>query len=224
MWYGFKRTPNVNKIIKNESYKANLRDRKCGYTLTRYTNYPLTSFRFQVPASWNFVIATPSADNLAPHIVYAYSSTYFLNFVLKAYRTGIVYDAQTRTIQLESFKSSYNYLWYLKTLASTFSRFNKPFFLKIKFKGKGYYMYKNRRNTIAPQFGYAHRVYVYSFASSVKFLSKTKVLLFGLSKSDIFNTGHNLYRARPMNIFTGRGVRFAKQVVYKKTGKVGAYR
>jgi hypothetical protein len=29
---------------------------------------------------------------------------------------------------------------------------------------------------------------------------------------------------RRMNIFTGRGVRFAKQIVYKKTGKVSAYR
>ena len=85
-------------------------------------------------------------------------------------------------------------------------------------------MYKNSRNTIAPQMGYAHRVYVYSSATSVKFLSKTKILLFGLSKKDVMSTGYNLLTVKPINIFTGRGVRFARQVIYKKTGKVGAYR
>jgi len=29
---------------------------------------------------------------------------------------------------------------------------------------------------------------------------------------------------RPINIFTGRGVRFAKQIIYKKAGKVSSYR
>jgi amino acid transporter len=27
-----------------------------------------------------------------------------------------------------------------------------------------------------------------------------------------------------INVFTGRGVRFARQVIYKKTGKVSTYR
>jgi ribosomal protein L6P/L9E len=85
-------------------------------------------------------------------------------------------------------------------------------------------VYKNARNTIAPQFGYAHRVYIYAFANSVFFLSKTKVLLFGLSKHDVISAGYRLYATRPINIFTGRGVRFAKQIIYRKTGKVGAYR
>ena len=85
-------------------------------------------------------------------------------------------------------------------------------------------MYKTLRNTIAPQFGYAHRVYVYAPSISVKFLSKTKIILFGLSKKDIFSGGYNLFNVKPMNIFTGRGVRFARQVVYKKTGKVSSYR
>jgi len=91
-------------------------------------------------------------------------------------------------------------------------------------KGKGYYIYKNYRNTIAPQFGFAHRVYVYAQAASVKFLSKTKVLVFGLSKRDIMEVGHCLKAVRPINIFTGRGVRFARQVIYRKTGKVSSYR
>lgn len=102
--------------------------------------------------------------------------------------------------------------------------FTKPFFVKIRFRGKGYYMYKNSRQTIAPQFGYAHRVYIYAQANSVKFLSKTKILLFGLSKSEILKTAYSLSTVKPINIFTGRGVRFARQIVYRKVGKVSSYR
>jgi hypothetical protein len=29
---------------------------------------------------------------------------------------------------------------------------------------------------------------------------------------------------RPINIFTGRGVRFSRQIIYKKVGKVSSYR
>jgi ribosomal protein L6P/L9E len=102
--------------------------------------------------------------------------------------------------------------------------FTKPIFLKIKFKGKGYYIYKNKRNTITPQFNYAHRLYLYSYFISVKFLSKTSILLFGFLKSDIMGVAFNLKKMRSISIFTGRGVRFSRQIVYKKTGKVSSYR
>jgi ribosomal protein L6P/L9E len=55
-------------------------------------------------------------------------------------------------------------------------------------------------------------------------LSKTTVFLFGSSKRDIFAIGHQIQRSKYINVFTGRGVRFARQVIYKKTGKVSTYR
>jgi len=109
----------------------------------------------------------------------------------------------------------------LNDLVSSFSR---VFFIKLKFKGKGYYLYKNARNTITPQFGYAHRIYKYNYTTSVKFLSKTKVFFFGGSKTDVFNSTNAVKDMRSINVFTGRGVRFAKTVIYKKTGKVSSYR
>ena len=95
---------------------------------------------------------------------------------------------------------------------------------KLKFKGKGYYLYKNSRNTITPQFGYAHRIYKYNYIAAVKFLSKTKIFFFGMSKADLYSLTSSVKAMRPINVFTGRGVRFAKAIVYKKTGKVSSYR
>merc|ERR1712078_575008 len=97
---------------------------------------------------------------------------------------------------------------------------NSYYFNKIKFRGKGYYIYKDSRSTIAPQFGYAHRIYLYAFFNIVRFLGKTKVLLFGFIKKDTLLILNEIKNKRPINIFTGRGVRFSKEVIYKKTGKV----
>jgi len=99
-----------------------------------------------------------------------------------------------------------------------------PFFTKIKFKGKGYYIYKNIRNTITPQFGYSHRFYLYAFYVCVKFITKTSLVVFGLNAKHLNLVSHSLVSWRPVNIFTGRGIRFSKQVIYKKSGKVSSYR
>jgi len=49
-------------------------------------------------------------------------------------------------------------------------------------------------------------------------------MLYGTSLSDLTNVGLQIKYLRPINIFTGRGVRFNKQIIYKKTGKVSSYR
>ena len=113
---------------------------------------------------------------------------------------------------------------YFKQISNIFYSFSKIFFNKLKFKGKGYYIYKNTRNTITPQFGHSHRIYIYSFFLTVKFLTKTTVFLFGSSKKDVLTTSFTIQRSKFINIFTGRGVRFARQIIYKKTGKVSSYK
>ena len=134
------------------------------------------------------------------------------------------FDIYTHTISILLIHSTpYMYL-YLKRLQQILFLFSQVQFIRMRFRGKGYYIYKTLRNTIAPNFGYAHRVYVYSYFVSLKFLSKTSIILFGTSKKDLFKVGYGFKRTRPMNIFTGRGVRFVRQIVYKKIGKISSYR
>ena len=152
------------------------------------------------------------------------SPTYYLKLVLPGHAVKVTADHFTSSIfftitcRLEHIKLFYNKFTRLLHL------FYLPFFFKLKFKGKGYYVYKNKRNTITPQFGFSHRNYVYSASINVKFLSKTKIFLFGLSKSDIILTATRFKQLKPINIFTGRGVRFARQLIYRKTGKISSYR
>ena len=137
---------------------------------------------------------------------------------------GFFYDKNTRTISFSNiYENNYAYL-YLNNLRKLFNLSNNPCFLKIKFKGKGYYIYKNKRSTITPQFGFAHRHYIYAFYIFVKFRTKTSIMLYGTSLNDLVNVGLQIKGLRSINIFTGRGVRFNKQIIYKKTGKVSSYR
>ena len=224
MWYGLCKLSRVKRTLKNLRHRSNLKDRKMGKPLTRFNSTPQTSSSFRVPAGWKFTLLRQITPHAPQNNIYMYNDAYFFNTSILQNATAIKYDPQTLRFTFYHNHSSYCYHAYLQVLTDVSSRFNRLFFLKIRFKGKGYYIYKNYRNTVAPQFGYAHRVYVYAQAVSVKFLSKTKVLLFGLSKRDILAVGYNLKVVKPINIFTGRGVRFARQIIYRKTGKVSSYR
>ena len=52
---------------------------------------------------------------------------------------------------------------YVNLIQNIIDKFKKIKFKKIKFEGKGYYLYKNFRNTLAPKFGFAHRLYNYNY-------------------------------------------------------------
>lgn len=80
------------------------------------------------------------------------------------------------------------------------------------------------RHTMTPQFGFAHRRYFYAASFRVRFLSKTKIILFGFARNDLATFAHDFKGYKPINVFTGRGVRFARQIIYRKTGKVSLYR
>lgn len=109
-------------------------------------------------------------------------------------------------------------------MKNLFYSFNLFFFKKIKFKGKGYYIFKNNRNTLVFQFGYSHKINIYFYYLTIKFLTKTSIMIFGLNKNELTNSSYQFLNIKKINIFTSKGIRFAKQIVYKKPGKISTYR
>ena len=136
----------------------------------------------------------------------------------------LYYSSPSNSIVTYNLFNANFYQYYLFTLQNLITSFTKAYHLKVKVKGKGYYLYKNYRNTLTHQLGHSHRTYIYAHSLTFKFFSKVNLLIFGLSKTDTFKYGRLVKASKPLNIFTSRGVRFARQVVYKKTGKVSSYR
>lgn len=173
-----------------------------------------------IPFTWNVIIASTNNQ----YNLYMYSHTYNLSISFPKTFYSICFDSNTSSLIFHNIYENNFTKLYIYTLTQILLLCNTPYYLKLKFKGKGYYIYKNYRTTITPQFGFAHRHYIYASYTNVKFRTKTSIMLFGTSKFDIMLVGLEIKKLRSINIFTGRGVRFNKQIIYKKTGKVSSYR
>ena len=97
-------------------------------------------------------------------------------------------------------------------------------YLRLRFRGKGYYLYKSKRNSLSFRFGFSHRVYRYPGAVWYRLLSKTEIFIWGHSFYPIWVFAWSIKGIRPHNQYTGKGIRFSRQITYKKLGKVGSYR
>lgn len=97
-------------------------------------------------------------------------------------------------------------------------------FMKLKFRGKGYYLYKSKRNSLSFRFGFSHRVYRYPGLVAYKMVSKTEIFLWGRFLPFVWNFAWTIKKIRPHNQYTGKGIRFLRQITYRKVGKIGSYR
>ena len=226
LWYGKVYSENFKKLYKRSKYRCNLKTRSLALSIPQRSGLTRAVYSLYIPSNWNFQVLVKSGNNRSVNnqLIYLYNNVYFFKFLTIGCISNFYFDQQTNSITFHLLYTPAFYKMYWNNLLTVFYSFSKLFFKKLKFKGKGYYIYKNVRNTITPQFGHAHRIYMYSFYLSVKFLTKTTVFLFGSSKQDILTTAQLIHVAKPINVFTGRGVRFSRQVVYRKTGKVSSYR
>jgi len=223
-FYGLKHSYTTTQISNTKVYYQR---KFIKYGFNNTPHLPRLSYRlysFQIPHTWGLALLSGAKGYSGPYRVYLYSDTYYYHVVLPRLAEYINIDMNTNSVMFWSKFSNPFWQTYWTFLKQTFTSFNRPFFLKVKFKGKGYYIFKNKKQTITPQFGHSHRLYLYGHFASVKFLSKTHIFIFGLLKADTMRMGLGIYNMRPINIFTGRGVRFNRQVVYKKQGKVSSYR
>ena len=221
LWHGAKTNKNksIIRLIKGKNNK--LTHKRC-WDSSRLVQMNKQTFYFYKPSGWDAAVIR--SRDLSTRVIFFYSGTYYFKISLPKTLHTLTFNENTSSFVLHTLYINNTYRLFLSYIDLVFTSFYKPFFTKIKFKGKGYYIYKNKRNTITPQFGYSHRLYLYSYFTSVKFLSKTTVFVFGLLKSDVIKTSIGVKSMRPINIFTGRGVRFSREIIYKKVGKVSSYR
>lgn len=175
-----------------------------------------------IPLGWQYVAFKNREKPL--YKFFYYSKNYYISFgLLTATKTSVKIDTSSAIIMFYSYFVNGGFHLFWKWLKKVLYTTTYKYALRIIFKGKGYYLYRNKRNTLTPQFGYAHRMFFYSYFTRIVYLRKTKFVFHSSSFYDLRVAGHGLISLRPINIFTGRGVRFRKQTVYKKDGKISTY-
>lgn len=226
-WYGLKSliskscTSNISKKNKNFNAKKYLRWKPA------LNNTNPHSLMFYIPDNWNFVLIKKNSKiktNYCSFIFYFVGPVYFFLCPLNLFFSNWTWSSNPAVFSMHTVHRSNYVRTFWNRLILIFQSFTKIFFVKLKFKGKGYYIYKNKRNTVALQFNYSHIKRLYIYFTYVKFLSKTSILIYGIDPRELISASNLFIKVRPINIFTGKGVRFNRQIIYRKTGKVSSYR
>lgn len=170
------------------------------------------------------------------YYLYVYNSNFFFLAKLKRTEFKIILDKNTTTVTLGplgSFsklavaqkhnKSLFNVVG--NTLNRWISSWDSYYFKKIKFKGKVYKITKLKNNNIRLSFGRCHRniVAIRSVTTVKKKKIKNKVFMYSVNKYYLDTASTLITNVRPINLFTQRGLRLSKQIVYRKIGKKSSY-
>lgn len=113
---------------------------------------------------------------------------------------------------------------WVNKLNSMFFAFNNYFFKKIKFKGKGFRLKIKKQKKICKfLFGHSHLMMVYIKNLKIQKCSKYKFNLKSVNKKFLTNMISKIIDIKPNNVYTNRGIREGRQIVYRRKGKKGSY-
>lgn len=106
---------------------------------------------------------------------------------------------------------------YLKT-------FEIYFFVKIKFKGKGFKIKFNKKlKLIKFYFGRSHITFFKLKKIKLKKITKYKFLLKSLNITKLKKSASKITYIKPVNLYTLRGIRVSRQFISKRKGKKSSY-
>jgi ribosomal protein L6P/L9E len=112
-----------------------------------------------------------------------------------------------------------NYYFLKKFLFSL----NHFFLIKIKIHGKSYRLEKHANNSIQFRFGHSYPTFVkLTDVKQIQF-NKYKIFFKVINFLKKKFTLKKILNIRPWNQYTQRGIRFNKQLIYKKKGKKSTF-
>ena len=154
--------------------------------------------------------------------IYIYNNNYFLKISTEFHKIYI--NGETNSIKL--LQTTFNYHIQKNHMEIKFLKFlkslNSHFFLKIKFKGKGYKINFYKKNKITKFFfGVSHiQIFVLKYIF-LKKLSKYKFLLKSSNITNLNKLGNKMVNIRKINFYTLRGIRNTKSILIKRKGRKG---
>lgn len=90
-------------------------------------------------------------------------------------------------------------------------------YVKIKFSGKGYKIKKNSQQSLVLLFNRSHTTVMWWSNIVLRKLKKYKIYLkYDNKNKNIVNT---ILNVRSVNVFTKKGLRLSRQILFKKKGK-----
>lgn len=159
-------------------------------------------------------------NNIYTHI-YLYDNNYYFKIFIKT--NNIFINKETNNIKIQN-----NYYYINNKLQKEIKKFlvslNSYFYLKIKFKGKGYKINFYKKTKIIKFFFGSSHIQMFKLKNIIiKKLSKYKFLLKNTNSINLNLTAKKISKIRHINAYTLRGIRISKSIIIKRKGRKGSW-
>lgn len=155
---------------------------------------------------------------------YLYNSKKKFSLPLNLNKSSCFFDRWSNSIILDKKKINLKTIKINKYFNKILKSWEIYFFEKIKFKGKGFRIkFFKKIKLVKFYFGKSHKTFLFFKKIKIKKINKYKFILKSLNPSNLNSNSSKVLKIRKLNIYTLRGLRKSKQIVFKRKGKKGTY-
>lgn len=179
----------------------------------------LTLLKLNIPINFNFILI--EKFNKIVLIIFNEKFKFTLFFKKK---NNLKINKNLNSIEYKNIILKNSYFILNNNLYSFLEKLNNYYFLKIKFKGKGYKIgFYKKKKIINFYFGKSHKsIFIYNNIK-IKKLSKYKFILLKNNFNMIKQISYKIVKIKKINEYTNRGLRLTRQIIIKRKGKKGSF-
>jgi len=177
-------------------------------------------YSINIPISFNIIILENKKNNNDLTII-LYNKLYSITLVNAKKKIKI--DLESYSIKIDT-NINWNNNLNFKQINKFFKTFELYFFIKIKFKGKGFKIKFNKKLKIIKFFFGRSHITIFKLKKiKLKKITKYKFILKNLNFVKLKTNAMKITKIKPLNVYTLRGLRLAKQIIQKRKGKKSSY-
>ena len=156
--------------------------------------------------------------------IYLYNTTKKYKLFINCSKNELRLDRNTNSILIYNNKIDFLKKKKINNFFSFLKSWDIFFFSKIKFKGKGFRMRFFKKNKFVKFFfGKSHKTFILFKKLIMRRINKYKFILKSIKNNKIKINSNYAVNIRPLNLYTLRGIRTTRQIVFKRKGKKGTY-
>jgi ribosomal protein L6P/L9E len=179
----------------------------------------LTALKLNIPINFNFLVI----KKFNKIIIIIFNNKFkFTVFFRK--KNNIKINKNLNSIEYKNNILNKNFFILNNNFYNFLEKLNTYYFLKIKFKGKGYKIgFYKKKKIINFYFGKSHKsIFIYNNIK-IKKLSKYKFILLKNNFNILKQISYKIIKIKKINEYTNRGLRLSRQIIIKRKGKKGSF-
>lgn len=159
-------------------------------------------------------------ENTKKKIIYIYNKNFYLKLKIQKKDIKLAVDNSTKSICVTNKKILGKNGLITNYINNLIFSWNSFYFEKLKFTGKGYKIKKSeKKNSITLLFNRAHPTIVFTKKILIKKIKKTKLIILGTNINTLSKIQKKIVNVRNLNIYTKRGLRNCRSLIFKKSSK-----